>query len=106
MELERVHLKFCKRLLNVKQTVCNAVVYGELGRYPLFIHRYVKMVKYWFKLIKTDNIILKSIYIQALNDCQNGHSNWVSNVKLLLDTYGFSYVFNNPSSVEVKIVIP
>ncbi|KAH3733781.1 hypothetical protein DPMN_040215 [Dreissena polymorpha] len=106
MELERIHLKFCKRLLNVKQTVCNAVVYGELGRYPLFIHRYVKMVKYWFKLIETDNIILKSIYIQALNDCQNGRSNWVSNVKLLLDTYGFSYVFNNPSSVDVKIVIP
>ena len=64
------------------------------------------MVKYWFKLIQTDNIILKSIYNQALNDCQNGRSNWVSNIKTLLDNYGLSYVFNNPSSVDVKIFIP
>ena len=30
-ELERVHLKFCKRLLNVRLNTCTAGIYGELG---------------------------------------------------------------------------
>ena len=38
-ELERIHLKFCKMVLGVKQCTCNAAVYGELGRYPLYINR-------------------------------------------------------------------
>jgi len=33
-ELERIHLKFCKRLLRVRVITCTAAVYGELGRYP------------------------------------------------------------------------
>jgi len=34
-ELERIHLKFCKTLLNVKQSTCTMSIYGELCRYPL-----------------------------------------------------------------------
>jgi hypothetical protein len=30
--LERVHLKFCKTLLNLKSFTPNYMVYGELGR--------------------------------------------------------------------------
>ena len=33
--LERVQLKFCKRLLHLKTTTPNCMVYGELGRYPV-----------------------------------------------------------------------
>ena len=32
-EIERIHLTFCKRILNVKPNNCNATVYSELGRY-------------------------------------------------------------------------
>lgn len=46
-EIERVHLKFCKRLLNVRLNTFTAGVYGELGRYPLYISRYVRIIKYW-----------------------------------------------------------
>ena len=30
-ELEKIHLKFCKRLLGVRVNTCTAAVYGELG---------------------------------------------------------------------------
>jgi len=36
-------------------------------------------------LLNTENIILKKLYQQGLEDCINGHINWVSNVKSLLD---------------------
>ena len=33
-EIEKVHLRFCKKILKVRQTTSNYMVYGELGRYP------------------------------------------------------------------------
>jgi hypothetical protein len=32
--IERVHLKYCKLLLNQKSSTPNCMIYGELGRYP------------------------------------------------------------------------
>ena len=105
-DIERIHLKFCKRLLNVRTSTCNATVYGELGRFPLYIHRYVRILKYWFKVIHSENIILKTVYNQALYDCQHGSRNWVFNIKSLLDEFGFTYVFDNYESVNSKIFLP
>jgi len=101
-EIERLHLKFCKRILNVKMNACNAAVYGELGRYPMFVPRYVRTITYWCKLLNTENIILKKLYQQGLEDCINGHINWVSNAKSLLDMYGFSDVFIS-QNVNIKM---
>ena len=64
-ELERLHLKFLKSLLRVKASTSNAGVYIELGRYPHFINRYVAIIQYWFKLLCTNNIILRHIYSQC-----------------------------------------
>ena len=58
-DIEGLHLKFLKRLLRVNQSTCNVFVYGELGRYPLYINRFVRIIKYWSKLQTTDNILLK-----------------------------------------------
>jgi hypothetical protein len=33
--LEKIHLKFCKILLNLKTSTPSYMVYGELGRYPI-----------------------------------------------------------------------
>ena len=33
--LEKVHLRFCKLILNLKQTTPNSIIYGELGRFPI-----------------------------------------------------------------------
>ena len=35
--LKRVHLKFCKIILNIKASSPNYMIYGELGRYPIEI---------------------------------------------------------------------
>ena len=59
--IERIHLKFWKRILQVKSSTSSMAVYGELGRYPLYTSRYMKIIKYWYKLLDTKNIILKTI---------------------------------------------
>ena len=35
--IEQVHLQFCKRILKVRTTTPNFMVYGELGKFPLEI---------------------------------------------------------------------
>ena len=80
-------------------------VYGELGRYPLFINRFSRIVKYWCKIIETDNILIKYIYNSLLLDIQMGKQNWCSSVKYLSDTHGFSYVRENPHAVNSKAFI-
>ena len=99
-EIERIHLKFCKQVLGVRKNTCTAGIYGELGRYPLFINRYVRIIKYWGKLIFTDNIILKTLYNEALININNGHNNWLSNVKKLLYEHGFAYAWDSPELVN------
>ena len=37
LDVERVHLSFCKRVLHVKRSTANYLIYGELGRFPLQI---------------------------------------------------------------------
>ena len=101
-DIERIHLKFCKSILYVKQSTSTMAIYGELCRYPLFINRYVRIVKYWLKIVNSENIIVKKMYEIMLNDCQRGKVNWVSKVKSLLENNGFLYVWNNPDIINIK----
>ena len=76
-------------------------VYGETGRYPLYINRYVRMVKYWGNVLKTDNIIMKTMY----NDMLEKQKKWTKKLgesKNILDMYGFPYVWNNQKTFDFK----
>ena len=35
--IEKLHLRYCKYILNVNKNTTSSMVYGELGRYPLNI---------------------------------------------------------------------
>ena len=101
-ELERIHLKFCKLILKVKTSTSNAGIYGELGRYPLYLFRYVRIIRYWCKLIHPNNIVMSVVYKSAVDDISKGLKNWVGNVKSLLEEFGFAHVWLNPSCKNLK----
>ena len=75
-------------------------VYGELGRYPLYINRYVKIIKFWLKVISTDNVIVKTLYNSMVIADRRGLTNWATRVKTLLNNFGFTYVWNEPFTVD------
>ena len=90
-DIEKVHMNFCKRILNVKRSATNVVILSELGRTPLCIDRKIRILKYWLKLLKTKNCILKSLYEDMLQ-CQNC-CNWLCQVKSILLSLGFGDVW-------------
>jgi hypothetical protein len=55
--MEKIHLKFCKRILNARLTTPNYMVYGELGRYPLEIRVNLRMV----------SILINESYFSLIN---------------------------------------
>ena len=42
------------------------------------------------------------MYKESINDCNRGCIHWASNVKKLLNDYGFSDMFNNDIFVDPK----
>ena len=78
----------------------NAGVYGELGRYPLYINRYNIIIKYWLKVINTNNCIIKAVYNASLVDCMNGKKNWAYHVKTILFNYGFGDIWEQPYNID------
>ena len=42
--IEKIHLQFCKKILGVRTSTPNFVVYGELGRYPIELQIKIKML--------------------------------------------------------------
>ena len=83
-EIERIHLKFCKIVLNVKSSTSNTGVYGELGRYTLYSNRFARIIKYWGKLIQSDNVLIKFLYNDMFIACNNGVNTWSYNVNSFL----------------------
>ena len=51
-DVEAIHSKFCRWVLNVKKSTNLSGLYGELGRVPFIIQRKFNMIKYWAKLLK------------------------------------------------------
>ena len=89
-----MHLFAGDNILHVRNKTTNEVVYGELGRYPLFITATVRFIKYWLKLLtQPDNFYSRKTYkmLFALHD--RGKTTWVSHVKLVLCNSGFEQVW-------------
>ena len=61
LKLKRLNLRFCKKILKVRQTTSNYMVYGALGRDPLNIHINVRMIGFLLKL-KSSNKLSSNVY--------------------------------------------
>jgi sorting nexin-29 len=109
--VERLHLKFLKYVLGVKKSTCNAMVYGELGRYPLAIKIKKQMIAYWAKLLHGKPSKLSTIMLKCLHDHEaKGFRlpTWLSHIKNILDQCGLSYVWATkyfPSDTWLKSTV-
>ena len=96
-QIERVHLFACKHFLHVRNKTPNDVIYGELGRYPLFISATVRFIKFWLRLLRqADNLYSVKEGIQnVISNAKQRFNNmltWVSHVKSILCDNGFEQV--------------
>ena len=92
--IERVHLKFCKYVLGVSAQTTSVAVYGECGRYPLFVVYYCKCIKFWLKITQMScDRLTNQCYRLSKQLSGSGRNTWRTKVKSLLCRYGLQYVW-------------
>lgn len=107
--IETIHCKFLRKILCVRLSTNLDALYGETGRYPMYIHRKIIMFKYWLKMLKLDNnCILKKTYMMLKHDADNnvtynGKNNWASQIKNMLNQIGMSDVWLNQFTLNIYI---
>ena len=101
-EIEKVHQKFLKFILGVKQNCTNAAVLGETGKVPLLFLGFISLLKFWHRIHgMTGNAFVK----QALNAHTRENtpdSEWIATVKYLLSYLELEYLFDNPNSITTE----
>ena len=101
--IEKVHLMICKRFLGVPVKTPNKMVYGDLGRYPLFVNSYVACLRYWFKLLRLDfHRLPRKAYLMLLDLDIAGKQCWVSRIREILCESGFGIVWLQQGVGEIK----
>ena len=80
-DIERVHLKLMKRILGVRPQTTNTAVYGELGRVPLNIVGKERILKYWFKIIKSEGSPINKLFKYQIENNNNNDAMWADQVK-------------------------
>ena len=99
--IERVHLRFCKLILYLKQSTPNFMVYGELGRYPISVIMKVRMIRFWCRILngkefKLSYLLYKLMYINFTN---YGYENkWLSFIQNILNSCGMSNIWLDQNS--------
>lgn len=101
--IENVLLSFCKKQLGVGSSTPTPAVLGECGQFPLFISCYLKTIKYWLKIIEMpENCLVRSCYQMMYNVVNVGRKNWASDVKNILFSYGFGYVWEEQAVNNIQ----
>ena len=100
--IERLHNKFCKMQLGVGTNTPTPAVLGECGRDHIYVACLCKCVKYWLKIVSlpTDSL-LGSCYSLLYQQCLAGKVNWASKIRDILFRYGFGWIWENQSVLNV-----
>ena len=105
--IEQVHLKFCKNVLGVKKCTQNDFVYGELDRLPMQIIRYIRILKYWLKIVHgKKSHYINVLYCREVRDIDtNDKMSWARSVKNLLCGIGFGEVWYNQGVGNIDLFV-
>jgi hypothetical protein len=88
-DIEKIHIKFCKSLLGVKAQTPNYAVYGELGRFPLYLVGKERAIKFWLKIKKNVNSPIHNIYTDQVN---SNYNNWSKRMFDFVNNLGFPFL--------------
>ena len=82
--IESFYFKYCKRLLHLKASTPNAMVYDELGSYSMQIFIKSMMVSFWAKIlcgIKDKLAVTLYRIIYQLDYNGEYHSQWLNSIR-------------------------
>ena len=97
-DLELLHMKFCKQILNVRKNTANCMVLGELGRLKLEKYIESRMINFWCNLVHSgqDKLSGKVYSIMKILFEENIYqSPWIKKIKMTLDNIGMNNLWDS-----------
>ena len=92
-DVDKLHVRFLKNLLGVKQQTPNYAVLGEFGRFPLSILCKERAIRFWLKIMKNRNSPICNIYSDLCNTGSSGC--WANRINTLIDHLDFNNIRHN-----------
>ena len=104
-DIEILHTRFCRWILQVRKSTNLSGLYTELGRFLLILYGKISMIRYWIKILSSsDNCIPKKIYSMLKNDVDNNRPynglNWAFQIKNILDNLGVSNIWIHQTDLD------
>ena len=93
--LELIHTKFLRSIIQARKSTPLYMIYGELGRYPIEITIKTKMINYWSRLTNCKHSKLVFILYQKMRASEEKQFKWLSKMKQILDESGRSDLWLN-----------
>jgi hypothetical protein len=96
-------LEFCKRVLSVRSSTPNLLVYAEMGRFPLELQTQIKIICLWNKLVSNEYKLSANIYqiLLPLHSSGNNKFRWIYYAKSILDDTGFRNIWNSQQNIII-----
>ena len=101
--IEKVHTFGCKRFLGLDPRTPNHMLYGDLGRFPLYINGCIRSIKYWLKIggMETDRLPKQAYVMLSRCPIPEGR-NWAKAIELCLYRSGFGFVWLNGGVADIN----
>ena len=97
--MEKCHLKYCRFVLGINRRAPNLSVYGDMGRYPIYISMLKSSMKYFYRLTSSDNELLHNAYAYNKHNC----GDWWKTILKVLKICGIEV--DNVSSMSCSKMI-
>ena len=94
LDFETVHFSFLKNMLGVEQQTTSVTIYGDTGRYPLFLKQQILALKYLIRSLPR-SCYLRIMYNSLASLDFIGETNWCSHIRSLLFRTNHSDVWEN-----------
>ena len=95
--IEQIHLKYCKRVLQVRNTTPICMVLGELGKFPIEVKVKLRMIFFWSRLIQSESKLSSILYNLMLSLYEQNQQTfkWIKCVESIFNEVGLGYIFQN-----------
>ena len=96
IDIERIHLQFCKNILHLRKSTPYYMVYGELGLFPLSINIKMRMVGFWNRLVSNEHKLSSHLYrlMFSLHNSGVHEFKWIKSIQNIFNNTGLGYIFN------------
>ena len=107
LPLEKLNLSLCRYILSVNKKTSKLALYGELGRYPMYVDVVLSMLKYVVRLKsnKTGDNLLYHAFEENLIMVKGNQNCWLSSIQSIVkkfNLFNFTDAELNEFSISLK----